>query len=254
VGEVDLTRTGTMGHSRGGEGAVWQVIVDRERPDPYGIDAVLPIAPVDFTRATVSDVGLAVLLPYCDGDVYDLQGVHFFDDARYAAPGDRFAKQTVTVMGANHNFFNTVWTPAKGYPGAFDDGVRKCEGRLSAPQERAVGRAYVVSYFRRYLGGTDSLDPIWTGAAAPGGIGAARTLLSYLAPDRAATRLDLVRYTSAADLSTALGGAPTRTRCRAFRGSTRTTTSTSPGSGRGCSGGPASTPRSGSRSRVPTAT
>jgi hypothetical protein len=211
VGKVDMTRTGTMGHSRGGEGAVWQVIVDRERPDPYGIDAVLPIAPVDFTRATVSDVGLAVLLPYCDGDVYDLQGVHFFDDARYAAPGDRFAKQTVTVMGANHNFFNTVWTPASGYPGAFDDGVRNCRGRLTAPQERAVGIAYVVSYFRRYLGGTDWLDPIWTGAATPGGIGSARTLVSYLAPDRAATRLDIVRDTSAGDLSTSQLGSPITT-------------------------------------------
>src|SRR5262249_38805170 len=46
VGAVNMSRIGVMGHSRGGEGAVWNVIVDRERPDPYGIDAVLPLAPV----------------------------------------------------------------------------------------------------------------------------------------------------------------------------------------------------------------
>src|SRR5215207_3429177 len=34
IGKVDMTTIGTMGHSRGGEGVVWQVIVDRERDDP----------------------------------------------------------------------------------------------------------------------------------------------------------------------------------------------------------------------------
>ena len=30
--------------------------LDEERPDPYGIDAVLALAPVDFTRATINEV------------------------------------------------------------------------------------------------------------------------------------------------------------------------------------------------------
>ena len=63
VGAIDMTQIGVMGHSRGGEGAVHQVLVDRERPDPYGIDAVLPLAPVDFTRPTIDDVTLGVMLP-----------------------------------------------------------------------------------------------------------------------------------------------------------------------------------------------
>ena len=116
VGAVDFSRIGVMGHSRGGEGAVWQVIVDRQRAHPYGIDAVLPLAPVDFTRATVNRVPLEVMLPYCDGDVSDLQGMHFFDDARYKVIGDPSPKGTVTVMGANHNFFNTVWSPGGRLP------------------------------------------------------------------------------------------------------------------------------------------
>jgi hypothetical protein len=193
VGKVDMTTIGTMGHSRGGEGVVWHVIVDRERDDPYGIDAVMPIAPVDFTRETVNRVPLAVVLPYCDGDVFDLQGVHFFDDARYRVPGDTKAKHTLTLLGANHNFFNTVWTD--GFPGAFDDTFGRCEGKLTPREQRRAGAAYIVSYFRRYLGGETDLDPIWTGAATPAGIDPTRALMAYLAPDLPDRRLDVDRFT-----------------------------------------------------------
>jgi hypothetical protein len=207
VGKIDFSRVGVMGHSRGGEGAVYNVIVDRERPSPYGIDAVLPLAPVDFTRVTVNDIPMAVMLPYCDGDVSDLEGMHFFDDARYRQPGDPTPKATVVVMGADHNFFNSVWSPSGGYPGAFDDGSPRCPGRLTQSQQRRVGRTYVVGFFRRYVGGTTSLDPMWTGEATPAAIAPAQARVSYLAPDTAATRLDLDRFTDPGALSRdAVGG------------------------------------------------
>lgn len=206
VGKVDLSRIGTMGHSRGGEGVVWNNIVDQERPDPYGIDAVLALAPVDFTRVPINNVPFAVMLPYCDGDVSDLQGVHFFDDSRYLVPGDPTPKDTVTVFGANHNFFNTVWS-TDGYPGSFDDGQWvSCDGRLTAPQERHVGRAYIVGFFRRYLAHETSLDPMWTGAAVPVDIGPARTLVSYLAPDTPDRRLDVDRFADPEGLSASQPG------------------------------------------------
>ncbi len=207
VGQVDLSRIGTMGHSRGGEGVVWQVLVDRLRANPYGIDAVLPLAPVDFTRQTINRVPLAVVLPYCDGDVSDLQGVHFFDDARYEVPGDRSPKHTVTVLGANHNFFNTVWSPSSGYPGSFDDGDPRCPDRLSEMEQRSVGATYIVGFFRRYLAEDRTIDPMWTGSATPRSISPARTLVSYLAPDRPARRLDLDRFTDETSMvRNALGG------------------------------------------------
>lgn len=78
---------------------------------PYGISAVFPLAPTDVNRAVVTRVPLAVLLPYGDGDVFDLQGVHYYDDARYNVAGDDAPKHTILVMGGNHNFYNTVWTP-----------------------------------------------------------------------------------------------------------------------------------------------
>lgn len=198
VGSIDLDRIGTMGHSRGGEGAIWHTIVDRERAAPFGIDAVLALAPVDFTRVTINEVAFSVVLPSCDGDVYDLQGIHFFDDSRYAVPGDQTAKSTVTVFGANHNFFNTVWSPSGGYPGAFDDGQwSNCRDRLTEPQERHVGAAYIAGFFRRYVGGDASLDPMWTGAETPDV--PARTAVSYLAP--AGERLDVDRFTAPDDLA-----------------------------------------------------
>jgi len=208
VGNIDLSTIGTMGHSRGGEGVVWNVIVDRERDTPYGIDAVLALAPVDFTRVTINRVPFDVMLPYCDGDVSDLQGIHYFDDSRYAVPSDTTPKSTVTVMGANHNFFNRVWSPSGGYPGAFDDGSwTSCGDRLTESQQRHVGAAYIVGFFRRYLGDEVALDPMWTGAAAPEVV--ARTLVSYLAPPN--DRMDIDRFTEPADLRTGERGGITPT-------------------------------------------
>ena len=220
VGKVDLTRVGTMGHSRGGEGVVRHYLHNQSLGSPYGITGVFPLAPVDFNRPVINNVGLSVLLPYCDGDVADLQGVHFFDDARYNAPGDTAGKHTVLVMGANHNFYNTIWTPEIFAPGSLDDwnffvqagaadphcGRLPSNQRLTPAQQRGTAIAYMSAFFRAYVGGETQFMDVLTGEAPPPASAQTSDLfVSYHAPD--ADRRDVNRLLAAADLTTnTLGG------------------------------------------------
>src|ERR1041384_4859612 len=226
VGKFDLTRVGTMGHSRGGEGVVRHYVLNNDLGAPYGIKAVFPLAPVDFNRFVVNNAALNVMLPYCDGDVADLQGVHFYDDARYNVPGDNAPKHYELVMGANHNFYNTVWTPATSpFPGATNDWLAFVPGghsdshcgsgntsqRLTEAQQRGTGLAYMSAFFRAYVGGETQFIPILTGDAPPPPSAQTNNLfVSYHAP--ANRRLDVNRLLNDTNLTlNTLGGAATQT-------------------------------------------
>ncbi|HJQ30612.1 MAG TPA: hypothetical protein VJ866_00455 [Pyrinomonadaceae bacterium] len=226
VGKVNLQKVGTMGHSRGGEGVVKHYAYNLSQGSPYGVKAVFPLAPVDFNRPIINNVALAVALPYCDGDVNDNQGVHFYDDARYNVAGDAAPKHTIQVMGANHNYFNTIWTPGAPVPGGADDWTFTSGGssdqqcgtvagnhRLTAAQERGVGLAYISAVMRAYVGGETQFLPYLTGEAAPPPSAQTTDLhVSYHAPDTAATRRDVNRLLTSTNLTTnTLGGATTQT-------------------------------------------
>ena len=216
VGKFDMTRIGTMGHSRGGEGVVRHYVLNDSLGAPYGIKAVFPLAPVDFNRFVVNNAALNVLLPYCDGDVVDLQGVHFYDDARYNVPGDLAPKHYVLVMGANHNFYNTVWSPSSPFPGSANDwqvfvpgghSDRQCgtvpgNKRLTEAQQRGTGLAYMSAFFRAYVGGENQFIPILTGDAPPPASAQTNDLfVSYHAPDSSALRLDVNRLLNNTNLT-----------------------------------------------------
>ena len=237
VGKIDMTNIGTMGHSRGGEGVMVHAVYNLTQPHPYAIKAVLPIAPVDYNRYVVNNIPFGVILPYCDGDVSDNQGMHFYDDARYDVPGDPTAKYFWNVMGANHDYFNTVWTngvfipgAASGFGGAADDwqGTPGYNldayaylpndllpppspkgGRLTAYQQQAVGRFYILAFFRTYIGGETQFLPYLKGEVPPPASTMTTALrFTYHAPDTPATRLDINRFLTPASLTTdTLGGA-----------------------------------------------
>ena len=174
-GRFDLSRIGLMGHSRGGEGVVTAAQLNAAAAKPFGIRSVLPLAPTDFARRTLSDVTTMAVLPYCDGDVADQQGQKYVDDSRRAF-GDEVLRSAVWVMGANHNFFSSVWTPGE-YPAGgsddwdADDTTSACATtdptRLTAAEQYQVGATLMTGFFRLTLGGELAYQGIVDGTVAP---------------------------------------------------------------------------------------
>jgi hypothetical protein len=204
-GRLDLTRIGLMGHSRGGDAVTSFIDYNRTRPAPgrrYPLRGVISLAPVDYERRAPYGTPYMTILPYCDGDVSNLQGARFFERSQYIQPGDPFPRIQVSVHGTNHNWYNTVWSadgqdsnngddacsiaspnnirlsgglsnrPATGNPGP-DDGwvdggtyTRNNRGSgdpaLMGDQEK-VGLALMSSFFRRYVGGEVAFDEYMTG-------------------------------------------------------------------------------------------
>ena len=215
-GKLDLTKVGLMGHSRGGEGMVSALAENRRAGNRFGIRAVLPLAPVNFSRFSLRGTPSLTVVPYCDGDVSDLEGVHFFDDAT-APRVDRAPHGLLGVLGANHNFFNTVWTPGGWEAGTGDDWYagtnRFCganSGRLTAPQQVAAGTGYMAAFLRARLQGLTGYDGLFAGNTVPPA--SARPVATVASWSSAAGRRLLVDNLRSAS-SNALGG---RTRAAGF--------------------------------------
>ncbi|MEM8997964.1 MAG: hypothetical protein AAGF23_24495, partial [Acidobacteriota bacterium] len=215
VDKVDLDRIGLMGHSRGGEGAMLHVLQNSVDPMPFNIRGVLTLAPTDFFRLVVNDVNIGILLTDCDGDVNNLQGVRFYDDARYNQPRDIAFKHSFLILGGNHNYFNTVWTPSIFLPGSFDDAVFTFEPtcssvgdyRLTEDEQQGVTLAYTSAFFRLYVGEEGEFETLLTDGPPPPSALDATVFPSYHAPDLPGLRLDINRFLEADDLTTnALGG------------------------------------------------
>ena len=94
-GRADLTKLILVGHSKGGEAAMYLARQHRRAKDPapgaatdgkLPVDAAVLVAPTFNAKPTQPqvDVPTAVLLPSCDGDVVDLSGA-----AYYERPGSR---------------------------------------------------------------------------------------------------------------------------------------------------------------------
>ena len=178
--EIDLSRVVLVGHSRGGEGvnrASIQIPLDA----PYRVVGQVLLAPTDFGTQTAPYVPTVTVLPHCDGDVFDLQGQRFTDSARDLDDADTSLKSSVMVLGANHNFFNTEWTPGIAQAPAWDDwfGKRGLCGsssptRLSAADQRRVGVAYVAGAARLFAHDAQEFLPLYDGSVVhPASIGAA---------------------------------------------------------------------------------
>jgi hypothetical protein len=180
---ADLSRVLLMGHSRGGEG-VSRAALDSLTPPPaaqddyhgavrWTIRGLLLIGPTAFGQNPEPDVPSATILPGCDGDVSDLEGQMYVDATRGVSSG-RALHSALYVIGADHNYFNTEWTPGQAAGPAFDDfssdepdpvctpGVAPT--RLTPQQEQTVGATYIAAAARLFAVGDDRVRPLLDGS------------------------------------------------------------------------------------------
>jgi hypothetical protein len=181
---ADLSRVLLVGHSRGGEG-VNRAAMDSLYPAPadqdgyrgpvrWKIRGTVLIGPTIFGQNPVPDVPSMTILPGCDGDVSDLQGEVYVDGTRQISRGAAL-HSAVYVVGANHNFFNSEWTPGQAQAPADDDfwsdeeerdpvcspGTRT---RLTADQQHRAGATYIAAAARLFVAGDDRVRPLLDGS------------------------------------------------------------------------------------------
>jgi hypothetical protein len=185
VGRVDMQRVLLVGHSRGGEG-VARAAIDTPADAPWKVAGQVLLAPTAFGLQQAPYVPTISVLPYCDGDVVWLSGQLQVDLGRDVVR-DPALRSAVMVMGANHNFFNTEWTPGVSSTIGGDDAVdagpcrAQAAGRLKSGEQRAVGKAFVAGAARLLLRGDESVLPLYDGSwARVRSTGRAETLSSAL--------------------------------------------------------------------------
>lgn len=162
----DFGEIGMMGHSRGGEGvraafnqyndpgSAWPAKI----LSPLGFKGIFEIGPVDGQTSRVLDAqGVAwnVILPMCDGDVSNLQGMKPFD--RMLAKNNEATpspKGMFGVWGANHNFFNTEWqeSDSSGCRGAGNVKLFETSGVSGSAKQQQAGLHALMGFFRGTVG------------------------------------------------------------------------------------------------------
>jgi hypothetical protein len=182
--EADLSRVLLVGHSRGGEGVNRAAMDSLYRPpaaqDGYRgpvrwkVRGTVLVGPTIFGQNPVADVPSVTLLPGCDGDVSDLQGENFVDGTRGISRGTAL-HSAVYMVGANHNYFNSEWTPGEAVAPAWDDFGTDPEQpdpvctpgaatRLTAAQQHKAGATYIAAAARLFLAGDDRVRPLLDGS------------------------------------------------------------------------------------------
>jgi hypothetical protein len=176
----DLSRVLLAGHSRGGEGVNRAAMDSLARPpadqDGYRgqvrwhIRGTVLVGPTAFGQNPVPDVPSMTILPGCDGDVTDLQGEIYVDGTRGVSQGAAL-HSAVYMVGANHNFFNSEWTPGQATAPAEDDFTDPdpvcapgSATRLTARQQQAAGATYIAAAARLFVAGDDRVRPLLDGS------------------------------------------------------------------------------------------
>ncbi|AUX46608.1 uncharacterized protein SOCE26_081140 [Sorangium cellulosum] len=163
-GRVDFSEVGLLGHSRGGEGVRLAYAEYRGaggpwpgRIGPVNIRGIFEIGPVDRripgVELNAQETRWNVLLPACDRDIVDLEGVKVFDRMIQMPESTPQFKSTYHVWGANHNFYNTEWqvddTPPVGCVNHTPLFVPLSRG---SAEQRQTGLFSALSFFTANVG------------------------------------------------------------------------------------------------------
>lgn len=198
-GHVDLDDVGTLGHSRGGRAVMYQAAENHRAQWPAGVTvkAVVPLAAAGYYAPDptapenddfrVTTTAFETLIGGCD-PVSNPGALDYFTNA---AGRNQVPISQLTLRGADHNFFNTQWSPSSGQvlaeddvdtavalgqttrpaPGHCDNAFTgKDERQLTEQQQRALGTTYITAFFRRYLDGDTQFDPLLNGAVGVPGV------------------------------------------------------------------------------------
>lgn len=173
---------------------------------PYNFRAGLLLAPTDFYGTVgLANIPLAVVLPSCDGDVFNLQGARTFDNNRYGFDYDTAGAMQVLVRGANHNYYNTEWVKDDTNPtylphDAYCDAQRDQTPHLSPEDQRRGGMFLINSFMRHFVGNEPAFGPYWNGlaqlpeAACPAGEWPCDARVALTVQQDAARRLSIHRF------------------------------------------------------------
>jgi hypothetical protein len=96
----------------------------------------------------------------------------------------QFEKTVAWIHGANHNFWNTIWTPGSGDPYASDDGASVTGPRISQAQQRRTGLTPITGFVHQHLDGIEPYRQIFTGRLKPASLPNAMMHWSYQHDDR----------------------------------------------------------------------
>jgi hypothetical protein len=166
---IDMNKIAIVGHSRAGEGVVAAAEINQVEAVTYGhsIKAVIAIAPTDHATWDIKTAPYFLLLGSADGDVTDLEGFYTYDRAYPTPASPQYVKTIGYIYGANHNSFNTVWTPGAigSEPCATDDAVEEdIDGPLiTAAEQRQIALSTIVGFVHQHLIGFDKYREIFTG-------------------------------------------------------------------------------------------
>lgn len=165
-GSLDFDNVGLMGHSRGGEGVRAAYVQYRDQGsewpskilEPVTFNGIFEIGPVDGqTGRTLDAPGApwAVMLPMCDGDVSNLQGMKPFDRMLNGDPETNATpKAMFAAWGTNHNFFNKQWmeSDANGCSGEGHEALFTRQASDAMSDQVKVGLSSMAAFFRAHVG------------------------------------------------------------------------------------------------------